>query len=36
MLKRLLFFVFLLSFLKGQEKLPDIQLSYLVGKDQSL
>ena len=36
MLKRLLFFVFLLSFLKGQEKLPDIPVKLLSGKKTNL
>ena len=36
MLKRLLFFIFLLSSLKGQEKLPDMPVKLLSGKKTNL
>ena len=36
MLKRFLFIIFLLSFLKGQEKLPDMSFKLLSGKTASL
>ena len=36
MLKRLLFFIFLLSFLMGQEKLPDMPVKLLSGKTANL